>query len=134
MSLMRLFPLDRRVAGRILLAIVVLASSLAWLPLAAQAAPQEETTATPRLEAWIIGTRVYVEATKLPSNHAFNLRARRHTYDSWTKLVNVRANRQGVLAKSVRLPSYLARADRLNVCLKDKANGRLYCTRARRQY
>jgi hypothetical protein len=36
--------------------------------------------------------------------------------------------------KSVRLPNYLRRAFRLQVCLKDKQTDRLFCTRARRLY
>lgn len=143
MSLSRLFPLNcritgRRITGHILLVLVVLVSSLAWLPPVAQAAPQaashEETSAKPILEAWIVGSNVYIEASKLPRNHTFNLRARRNSYDSWTKLTRAQSNRNGILVKSARLPSYLARAERLHVCLKDTKNGRVYCTRARREY
>ena len=134
MFLSRLFPLNRRIAGHILLVLVVLVTSLVWLPPVAQAAPLEETSAKPNLEAWIVGSHLYIEASKLPRNHTFNLRARRNSYDSWTKLTRAQSNRNGILEKSARLPSYLARAERLHVCLKDTKNGRVYCTRARREY
>jgi hypothetical protein len=62
------------------------------------------------------------------------VRARWHSYDSWVRIARVASNRNGALHKDIRLPSYLARAYRLNVCLKDVVTGRTYCTRARRRY
>ena len=135
MSAPRLFPPNfLALIGRILLVLVVLISSLAWLPPAVRAAPQTETSAAPRVEAWIVGNRLYVEAIRLPRDHVFNLRARRGSASSWTKLSSVRSNRWGEMNKSVRLPSYLSRAFRLQVCLKDRKTDRLLCTRARRLY
>ena len=135
MSAPRLFPPNfLSLIGRILLTLVVLAGSLAWMPSSTQAAPQTETSATPKVEAWIIGSRLYVEASRLPSDHVFNLRARRGSASSWTKLTRVRSTRFGEMNKSVRLPSYLMRFSRLQVCLKDRKTDRVYCTRARRLY
>lgn len=137
MSRLRLFPLNRGLLGRLLLiltALTLLAGGLAWLPSTAQAAPQTETSAAVVLRAWIVNRRLYVEASGLPRDHVFSLRARRNAQSDWTRLARVRANRYGELDKEVRLPSYLARAERLQVCLKDMDTDRLYCTRARRQY
>ena len=135
MSAPRLFPPNfLSLIGRILLILVVLTSSLAWISSTTQAATQTETSVAPRVEAWIIGTRLYVEAIRLPRNHFFNLRARDSSNNDWTKLTRVKSNRRGELVKNVRLPGFLARADRLQVCLKDRKTDRLYCTRARRLY
>ena len=129
----RLFPpnfLSR--IGRMLLVLAVLTSSLAWMPSTAQAAPQAEASAKPNIDGWIVGPRLYVEASGLPRSHSFNLRARRSSNNDWTKLTRVQSNRRGELVISVRLPSQLARADRLQVCLKDKKTDRVYCVKARR--
>jgi len=126
----RLFPLNSPMMmfARILLVLAVLMSSLVWLTLTAQAAPQTETSDTPRVEAWMIGNRLYVESNDLPRNQVFTLRARRASEERWTKLTRVQANRWGVLNKSVRLSGTLAKANRLQVCLKDKRASRQYCT------
>jgi hypothetical protein len=86
------------------------------------------------LNARIDGQRLYIAASGLPRNHIFTVRARWHSYDSWVRIARVASNRNGALQKNIRLPSYLARAYRLNVCLKDVVTGRTYCTRARRRY
>jgi len=117
-------------AGRIVLILAVLTSSLAWIPSTAQAAPQTETSAAPVIDAWIIGNRLYVEASNLPGKHVFNLRARRDSEEKWTKLSRVKSNRLGDLNKSLRLPNKLTQASRLQVCLKDKKAGQQYCARA----
>ena len=127
----RLFPLSSLMkVGRILLILAVFTSSLAWLPPAAQAAPQTETSEKPKVDAWIVGDRLYVRAWDLPPNHAFTLRARRGSEEKWTKLTRVQANRWGVMNKNLRLPKKLAKAELLQVCLKDKKAGRQYCARA----
>jgi hypothetical protein len=120
--------------GRIVLVLAVVASSLAWIPSTTQAASEAETSAAPKVEAWIVGARLYVEANRLPRNHVFNLRARRGSASSWTRLGSGRSTRWGEMNKSVRLPSYLMRGFRLQVCLKDRSTDQLYCTRARRVY
>ena len=121
--------------GRIFLALAVMVSSLAWMPsaaqAAAQAAPQTETSANPKVQAWILGSRLYVDASRLPGDRVFNLRARRGSSGSWTKLTSVKSNRLGQITKSVWLPNSLTRSFRLQVCLKDKKTDRLFCTRAR---
>ena len=134
MSLLRLFPLNRRVAGSLLLILALLASSLAWVSPAVQAAPQQQAN-RPRvvLNAWIAGSHLYVKASNLPARHTFVLRARLASEHSWTKLARLQANNRGVLDTSVRLTSHLAQADRLKVCLKDVRTNRLFCTKARRQ-
>ena len=130
----RTLPFSPQFAGRFLLALLVLVSSLAWLPPAVQAAPQADTRPGVRLSAWMDGSQLYITALGLRRNHIYILRARRTSIDSYVRLTRVKSTRQGVVHKVVRLPSYLARADRLNVCLKDIATGRTYCTRARRRY
>lgn len=132
MNAFRTLPFSPQFAGRIVLALVVLLASLAWTSPAAQAAPQPETGAAPRLQAWIEGNQLHLAAARLPRNHIYFVRVRRTSLDSWVRLTRVRANQQGVVQKIVRLPSYLRRAERLNVCLKDVATGRTFCTRARR--
>jgi hypothetical protein len=136
MSHPRLFPSNFPILlGRIALALAVMLSSLAWLPSAAQAAaqpaPQAETSASPKVQAWILGSRLYVDASRLPGEHVFNLRARRGSSGSWTKLTSVKSNRQGEITKSVRLPNSLRQSFRLQVCLKDKKTDRVFCARAR---
>jgi hypothetical protein len=126
-----LFPLNFLMkVGRILLLLAVLTSSLAWLPPAAQAAPQTEVNAAAHMDAWIIGNRLYIDAWDLPRNQAFTVRARRYSDDKWTKLTRVQSNRLGDLYKSVRLPGALSRADRIQVCLKNKKGKQQYCARA----
>lgn len=134
MNALRMLPFTPQFAGRVLLVMVVLAASLAWLPPAVQAAPQPETNATPRLQAWIEGNQLHLTAARLPRNHIYFVRVRRTSLDSWVRLARVRSTRQGMVEKVVRLPSYLRRAERLNVCLKDVVSGRSFCTRARRLY
>jgi hypothetical protein len=140
MNAFRILPFSPHHAGRFILALLVLVSSLAWLPPAAQAAPLAETSAAKavsaavELNARIDGQRLYLAASGLPRNHIFTVRARWHSYDSWVRIARVASNRNGALQKNIRLPSYLARAYRLNVCLKDVVTGRTYCTRARRRY
>jgi hypothetical protein len=133
MSAFCMLPFSPRVAGHIILALVVLATSLAWLPPTVQAAPAAETSAAVVLNAHIFGQRLYIKASGLPHNHVFAVRVRRPSDDDWARLARVKSNNKGALEKAIRLPRYLARAPRLNVCLKDMANGRLYCTRARRR-
>jgi hypothetical protein len=134
MNAIRTLPFSPHHAGRFILALLVLVSSLAWLPPAAQAAPLAETSAKVELNARIDGQRLYLAPSGLPRNHIFTVRARWHSYDSWVRIGRVAANRNGALHKDIRLPGYLARAYRLNVCLKDVVTGRTYCTRARRRY
>jgi hypothetical protein len=140
MNAFRILPFSPHHAGRFILALLVLVSSLAWLPPTVQAAPLAETSAAKavsaavELNARIDGQRLYLAASGLPRNHIFTVRARWHSYDSWVRIARVASNRNGALQKNIRLPSYLARAYRLNVCLKDVATGRAYCTRARRRY
>ena len=135
MSAPRLFPINFiMMTSRILLVLVVLTSSLAWMPSTAQAAPQTETSATPKVVAWIAGARLYVEARGLPRSHNFSLRARRTSDNDWIKLARVKSNRHGELVKNARLPSYLTRYDHLQVCLKDLRTDRSYCARSKRQY
>jgi hypothetical protein len=140
MNAFRILPFSPHHAGRFILALLVLVSSLAWLPPTVQAAPLAETSAAKavsaavELNARIDGQRLYLAASGLPRNHIFTVRARWHSYDSWVRIARVASNRNGALQKNIRLPSYLARAYRLNVCLKDVVTGRTYCTRARRRY
>jgi hypothetical protein len=127
----QLFPLNfRRKIGRFLLVLLVLTSSLAWVPLAAQAAPKTETSAAPLVDAWISGNRLNIEAHELPRNQVFVLRARRASEERWTKLTRLQSNRWGEVNKSLRLPHELTKASRLQVCLKDKKSGEAYCARA----
>jgi hypothetical protein len=137
MSASRILPFSPQAGGRILLALVVLVSSLAWLPASVQAAPPAESfvaasSTSPRLSAWVDGTRLYIQASGLPRGHIYAVRVRRSISSSWVKLGTVQANRQGALSKSMRLPSYLRFTNRLNVCLKDVSTWRLICTRASR--
>lgn len=134
MNAVSMLPIRPQFAGRIILALAVLLSSLAWLPPAAQVAPSAEAGAAVQLRAHLDGQRLFIAASGLPRNHIFTVRARWHSYDSWVRLGRVTADRYGDLQKSIRLPSYLARANRLSVCLKDVTTGRTYCTRARRRF
>jgi hypothetical protein len=124
------FKVSTMMAGRILMVLLVLTSSLAWLPMAAQAAPKTAPSASPKLDTWIIGDRLYVEAWDLQRYNALVLRVRRGSEEKWTKLTSLQANRWGELNKSVRLPSKMRKVDNLQVCLKDKKAGQQYCARA----
>jgi hypothetical protein len=134
MSHLRLIPLDHRTLGRLLLALALLAGSLAWLSPAAQAAPQEKPGAAVQMYAVVDGSRLYVDAVGLPRLHYFSLRVRLSSADPWTKLKNVSSDRAGELVTSASLPSAFKRADRVQVCLKDKETDKKYCTEARRLY
>ena len=127
----RLFPLNfRTMIGRFLLVLLVLTSSLAWVPLAVQAAPKTDTSAAPFVDAWISGNQLNIKAHELPRNTVFVLRARRPSEERWTKLTRVQSNGWGDVNKSLRLPRQLTKASRLQVCLKDKKSGEAYCARA----
>jgi hypothetical protein len=131
MSLARLYPHSiPTTLARIVLALAVLTSSLAWMPSAVQAAPQTESSNAPVVDAWISGPRLYVEATGFQRRQTFVLRARHDSGDKWIKLTTVKSNRLGIMNKSARLPRELSRADRLQVCLKDKKTRQQYCVRA----
>ena len=133
MSLLHSFSLNFRTLIRLMLALAVLVSSLAWLP-AVQAAPQEKPSAAVQMYAVMDGSRLYVDAVGLPRLHSFSLRVRFLSSDPWTKLKNVDSDRDGELVTSALLPSSFKRADRVQVCLKDRETGKKYCTYARRLY
>jgi hypothetical protein len=121
----------RTIAVRVLLiAAVLLTGSLAWLSPAAHAAPQHAPNASPKMDTWIIGDRLYVEAWDLQRYQALNLRVRRGSEEKWTKLTELQTNRWGELNKNVRLPNKMTKVDNLQVCLKDKKTGQQYCSKA----
>lgn len=131
MSASRILPFRLKVAAQFLLALVLLVGSVAWLPPAAQAAPQQETAARVILHAWITGTRLHIDAEGLPGRQTFIVRVRSYTNSDWVRLGRVKSSRPGDVINNFKLPNYLQRFYRLQVCLKSVSTNRTYCTRAR---
>jgi hypothetical protein len=129
MTASRYLPPSLRIAGQLLLALAVLLGSLAWQPAAVQAAPQQETAAKVKLNAWIVGSRLYIDAQNLPGKQYFVVRVRSFTNSDWVRLGRIKSTRQGDAAAGFRLPNYLHRYDRLQVCLKSASTDKTYCTR-----
>jgi hypothetical protein len=130
MSPPRFLPTSLRIAGQLLLALTLLLGSIAWQPAAVQAAPQQEAKARVSLHAWISGNRLHIDAEGMPSRQTFIVRVRSYTNSDWVRLGSVKSNRQGDVMQSFKLPNYLRRFYRLQVCLKSVSTTRTYCTRA----
>lgn len=127
-------PFSTKTVGQVILALVVIVASLAWWPPAVQAAPAQEARRVVRLYTWISGNILYIDADGLPGRHTFVVRVQNSATSSWVRLGRVKATRQGVVEEDFKLPSYLSRSVRLQVCLKSVITNRLYCSRARRNY
>lgn len=132
MSASRSLPSSLKIAGQLLLVLAVLLGSLAWQPVAVQAAPRQETAARVKLNAWIVGATLYIDAQGLPGKQYFIVRVKSYSDSDWVRLGRIKSTRQGDAVAGLRLPNYLRRYDRLQVCLKSASSSKIYCTRVQR--
>ena len=127
----------------LLLALAVIAGSLAWAPapLAAPGDPEdpEITQGVPwpdryrgKISASIFGDEVVLRGEQLPRRHVFFVKVRRSLTGSWTRVGVTKSSRNGDLQDRFRLPQSLRKASIVRVCIKDIETNRAYCAVARR--
>lgn len=120
--------LNRSDLLHVLLALAILAGSLAVLPgTASAAAPDAPQGAAPRFTARIQGDRLIIDGSGFPSLRGFFVKARRNANFDWVRLGSLQADRSGVVHGNYRLPEGMRKAYSLRVCLKDLKNSHPYC-------
>lgn len=124
-------PRFRRLATRLVLALLVITLSFAWLPqpVAAQSVPAP-TGAT--FAAIIIDDVLWIVGTGFTPRQKYQVRIRIADTDPLVKIGKVKANKAGKINDFLMLPQALAPVSSLQVCLKDTNTGKMKCSIARR--
>lgn len=129
----------------LLLALAVIASSVAWMPFpAAQTDPEKDDPTTEQSKKWppqyrhgrisarLIGSDLILLGDNLPPNHSFFVKVRRNGRSSWQRLGVSYSDRDGDLDDRYILPQKARKMQSVQVCLKDVLTNRAYCMTARR--
>ena len=123
-------PRIQRTASRLLLLLLVITLSFAWLPQPAAAQSVKAPTDT-LFAAFIINNTLWVYGTGFTALEKLQVRVRILDDDPWLKIGSVKANMKGKFSKILELPTSMARATSLQVCVKNIATGKSRCTTAR---
>jgi hypothetical protein len=123
----------QRIANRLLLVLLVITLSFAWLPQPA-AAQSVQAPSDNLLAAFIIDNTLMVHGLGFTPLQKYKVRIRIADDDPWVKIGKVKANSAGKIHKVFGLTSYFAHSVTLQVCVKDIATGNSRCTTARRAY
>jgi murein DD-endopeptidase MepM/ murein hydrolase activator NlpD len=73
------------------------------------------------------GSKVEITGEKFKKNHPFIVKARLNDTAAWYKLGKAAADKNGEMEASLKVPSQLAKAQSIKVCLKDGVTDYLDC-------
>jgi hypothetical protein len=111
---------------KIVLALAVLAASIAWRPVSADS--PLEVSASSLYKARLVGVDLVVDGKRVPDQRAFFVKVRRNIGYKWVRLGALQSNDAGELHGRFVLPKELRKAQVARVCLKDIYNDQVFCT------